>query len=303
MTNTTAPHAAGRLPAAGKLLAAQIRYHARLLLAGGRSLVMGFGLPIILLLASDQTKGAHPNVAGDAVFGLTLIAWTGYGIRLVADREAGILKRWRATPLPRWCYFCGRVISSALVGVLAGAVTIAAAVLFYGTHFHAAPGEFLTATSALAMLLVLVLGAIAWAGAATALTAVIPTVDAATPILMLTYFPVIIISGVFGTLSEPQWLATLATYLPAQPLIDALTHAARHNPGNQILPAHDLIVLAAWAVGGLLVATRLFRWEPHRPTQRRAARPKRDQVLQFTGLGTANDVGPAREQGAWEVHH
>jgi ABC-2 type transport system permease protein len=272
LPNPAAPARTGRLPNPAVVLVAQIRYQSRLLLAGGRSMVMGFALPIILLVASDQGKGTHPNVAGYAAFGLTIIAWTGYGIRLVADREAGILKRWRATALPRWCYFAGRILSTALVGVLAGAVTIAAAVLFYGTHFHAVPGEYLTGTSALAMLVVLALGALAWASTATAVTSVIPTVEAATPILMLTYFPIVIISGVLGNLNEPHWLSTLATYLPAQPLIDALTHAARHHAGNQILPAHDLIVLAAWVVGGVLAAIVLFRWEPHRPTQRRPAR-------------------------------
>jgi len=117
------PDTAGRLPAGATLFAAQIRYQARLLVAGGRSLVMGIGLPVILLIASDQGTDAHSNVAGFAVFGPGILAWSGYGIRLVADREAGILKRWRATPLPRWCYLGGRIVSGALVAVLAGAVT------------------------------------------------------------------------------------------------------------------------------------------------------------------------------------
>ena len=267
--NATTLTAAGRLPATATVLAAQIRYQVRLLLASGRSLVMGFLLPVILLFASDQGKDAHPNVAGFAVFGLGILAWTGYGIRLVADREAGILKRWRATPLPRWCYFIGRIASGALAAVLAGAFTIAAAVLFFGTHLHATPGAYLTATGALATLAALTLGALAWAATATAVSSIIPTVDAATPILMLIYFPLIIVSGVLGNLNEPHWLSTLATYLPAQPLIDALTHAARHSPGNQMLPAHDLIVLASWATGGLLAAIAVFRWQPHRPATRR----------------------------------
>jgi hypothetical protein len=33
-----------------------------------------------------------------------------------------------------------------------------------------------------------------------------------------------------------------------------------------------MIVLAAWAVGGLLTAVFTFRWEPRRPAQRRPAR-------------------------------
>jgi ABC-2 type transport system permease protein len=254
ITNT----AQGRLPGTATLLGAQIRYHSRLLLASGRALAVGFGLPIILLVASHG-KGTHPNVAGYAVFGLTIIVWTSYGVRLVADREAGILKRWRATPLPRWCYFVGRIAASALVGVMAGAVTVAAAVLFYGTHFGDGPGTHLSWMAALAIL---------------AATSIIPTVEAAAPILMLTYFPIIIISGVLGTISEPHWLSTLATYLPAQPLIDAMTQAVRHTPGAALLPARDVIVLACWAVGGLLAAVLLFKWEPHRPTRRRGARAK-----------------------------
>ena len=116
------------------------------------------------------------------------------------------------------------------------------------------------------------LGAAAWAAAATALTAAIPTVEAATPILTLIYFPLIIISGVLGSISEPHWLSTLASYLPAQPLIAGATHALHHAHGTPLLPTRDIVVLAAWAGAGIAIAVLSFRWEPHRATQRRAAR-------------------------------
>ena len=74
------------------------------------------------------------------------------------------------------------------------------------------------------------------------------------------------------SISEPHWLSTLASYLPAQPLIDAALNAIRHAPGTPFLPARDMIVLASWAVGGLGAAILLFRWEPHRPRARRGAR-------------------------------
>jgi ABC-2 type transport system permease protein len=260
------PAATVKLPAAGPLLAAQIRYQARLLLANGRTAVVCMGLPIILLVASG-TGHEHPSAsdaARFAVFGLTLTAWNAYGVRLVAAREAGVLKRWRATPLPRWCYFLGRVIATVAVAVLAGAATIGVAVLAYGTR--------LTAAAALAVLLAFILGAAAWAAAATALTSAIPTVEAAAPALILVYFPVIIVSGMIGSIGEPGWLASLARYLPAQPLIDAATSSLRHAQGTALLPAHDLITLAAWAAVGLAAAIATFRWEPHRPAQRRPAR-------------------------------
>ncbi len=262
----------GRLPSEGKLLVTQIRYQVRLLLSSGRAIAVGVGLPVILLVAS-KGKDTRPDVAGYAVFGLTITAWSTSGVRLVAAREDGVLKRWRATPLPRWCYFLGRILATALVAVMAGAVTVAAALVFYGSHFGDGPDTQLTVTAALAILAVLFLGAVAWAAAATALTSVIPTVEAAFPTLIFIYFPVIIISGVlFTNISEPHWLSTLATYLPAQPLIDAVTHAVRHAAGAPFLPVRDVIVLACWAAGGLLGAIVLFRWEPQRSTQRRAAR-------------------------------
>jgi ABC-2 type transport system permease protein len=265
---------AGRLPAPATLLAGQLGYQARLLLSSGRAVAVGIGLPVILMLASKgNAKGSHPNVAGYTVFGLTITAWTTYGVRLVAAREAGVLKRWRATPLPRWCYFLGNITATTLVAVLAGAATVTAAVLFYGRHFDVGPAADLTARGAAAILIALVLAGFAWSAAATALTSLIPTVEAAFPILILTYFPLVIVSGVLFNISEPHWLYTLSTYLPAQPLVDAVTNAVRQAPGTPFLDSRDVIVLASWAVGGLIVASLLFRWEPHRPGQRRAARP------------------------------
>ena len=246
----------------------------RLLLSSGRTIAVGIGLPVILMIASKgSAKDSHPNVAGYTVFGLTLTAWATFGVRLVAAREAGVLKRWRATPLPRWCYFLGAIAATALVAVLAGAVTIAAALAFYGRHFDAAaPAVDLTESGFLAVLAALAVAAFAWAATATALTSVIPTVEAAFPILILTYFPLIIISGVLFSIQEPSWLSTLASYLPAQPLIDAVTRAVQRVPGAPFLNSRDMIVLACWAAGGLLAAILLFRWEPHRPARRRAAR-------------------------------
>jgi ABC-2 type transport system permease protein len=279
MTGTTGA-VTPRMPSVGRLLAAQIGYQARLL-ASGRAVTIGVGLPVILLIAShgNHTQTSAADVAGYAAFGLTLTAWNTYGVRLVAAREAGVLKRWRATPLPRWCYFIGRIAASVVVAVAAGAATVAAGVLLYHTH--------LTVSDVLGALVVFVLGAFAWAATATALTAAIPTVEAAAPTFMLTYFPVIVISGIFGSISEPRWLSTIASYLPAQPLVHATAIALGHTAGHPLLPARDLIVLGAWAVIGLAVAVATFQWEPHRPAQRRAARAPR----------SAGPTGPRPQPG------
>jgi ABC-2 type transport system permease protein len=113
--------------------------------------------------------------------------------------------------------------------------------------------------AALGLVVVLVVGAMAWASIGTALSAFIPSAEAAWPILAVTYLPVLALSGGFGALSVPGWLATVVDCLPAAPLIDA---AARALSGATPLTAHDLLVPAASAVAGFLVAQRSCRWEP-----------------------------------------
>jgi len=267
MTDTNSAHLS-RMPSVVRLLAAQVVYQARLL-AGGRAVTLGVIFPVILLIASHG-KGSHtaaPDVAQYAVFGLSLTAWNTYGVRLVAAREAGVLKRWRATPLPRWCYFLGRVLATVVVATLAAAATVAAGILLYNIH--------LSVAEALGALLVFVLGSFAWAATATAVTAAIPNVEAAAPTMMLTYFPVVIASGALGSISEPHWLTSLMRYLPAQPLVHAAGTALSYSAGHSWLPARDLLVLSAWAIAGIIVSIVVFRWEPHRPSQRRPARAPR----------------------------
>jgi ABC-2 type transport system permease protein len=256
------------LPSSGRLLVSQIGYQVKLLLSSGRAIAVGLGLPVILMIAS-HSKGSKPDVAGYAVFGLTLTAWNSYGVRLVTAREAGVLKRWWASPLPRWCYFLGAVLATAIVAVLAGAVTITTAFVLWGRHFGDGAGTTLTAGDAVVIVAMLSLGALAWAAAATAISSLIPSVEAAFPTLIFTYFPIIIISGVMFSVNDVHWLTTLASYLPAEPLIDGMTRMTH----GLALPLHDILVLGGWAVGGLALAAVTFRWEPHRTQSRRAARP------------------------------
>ena len=136
MTDTTR---ALPMPSVVRLLAAQVTYQARLL-ASGRAVTIGIGFPVILLIASHTqgTRTTAADVARYAVFGLTLTAWNTYGVRLVAAREAGVLKRWRATPLPRWCYFLGRIAACVIVAAIAVAVVSTKD----PEHFKTTPGGY-----------------------------------------------------------------------------------------------------------------------------------------------------------------
>jgi len=80
------------------------------------------------------------------------------------------------------------------------------------------------------------LGALALAAAGTAVTPLLTSAQGANPLLTLTYIPLLIFSGGSARCPGCPWLATLMSYLPAQPMIDAVTRAldgaGRARPGR-----------------------------------------------------------------------
>jgi len=222
----------------------------------------------LLLLRARSTHVSSAQqaavVAGLTTFGALSTAYVTHAASLIAARQAGILKRWRATPVPPWCFFAGRIAATALLAATGGLLTAAIG----GWNDRLA----LSAAGLAELAGILLLGAGVWASVGTAVSALIPTVESAWPLLGLTSLPVVILSGSFGSVSkEPGWLTTVIAYLPVQPVIHAASNVL-HAGGGPLMSMHDLGVLLAWAAGGLLVSQRYFRWEPHRPGRRRADR-------------------------------
>jgi ABC-2 type transport system permease protein len=243
----------------GRLLLIQTGHQLRLTVRTPRALTTGVVVPALLLVVSGDKHADvdYSQLAGLAVFGMSMTAWTTHGIGLVAARESGVLKRWRATPMPPACYFVARMAASVLVAVLAGATTVAIGIPTLGAGFGWL--QDLDAVVALA------LGAIAWAASATAATALVPTVESAFPLLGLSYLIVAIASGSLGTVANlPSWVETAVRYLPARPAKDAVSSALARGT----LPLSDVVVLSAWAIGGLCLAVRVFRWSPTRSRPR-----------------------------------
>jgi ABC-2 type transport system permease protein len=271
MADTSVPHASGRLPGPGQLLAAQVRYQVLLLMRSPRAVVISLVVPLLLLVLTSSRRGHLDRytedavVAGLASFGLIVTAYVSNAITLVTSRQDGVLRRWRATPLPTWCFFAGKIAATAITGLASVTVAVAAAAALYGAR--------LTGAAALSLLITFTLGVLAWAAIGVAVTALVPTAQSAGPVLMITYLPVILFSGGLGSLAaEPGWLATLARYLPAEPVIDAATRALRHSgSGLVLLSGQELAVLAAWAAAGVAASVWFFRWDPVRPRHAGAA--------------------------------
>jgi ABC-2 type transport system permease protein len=280
MADTAAcPPGTGRLPGLIPVIASQIRYQFLILMRTPRAMIASLILPGALLalrLGRVSHLGSHASgaltltasVAGLVVFGILGTAYMTHASGLVAAREDGVLRRWRAAPLPAGGYFAGRIIATVLLADASGLVLVLIGVTMASLN--------VTSWMIVSMLLIATLGALTFAALGTAFTILVPTMQAANPVLMITYLPLVILSGALGSLSGlPHWLVDAMNYLPARPLIEAMTQALQHTgSGLVFVTGSNLAVLLAWAAAGLALSIGFFRWDPHRPAHaRRPAEP------------------------------
>jgi ABC-2 type transport system permease protein len=193
-----------------------------------------------------------PAIIALAVISATLVS---PAISLVEDREHGVLKRVRGTPLPSAAFIAGRVGNALVVSLMMVVIVTALGRVVYGVEV---PTETLPG-----VLVTLAVGAASFACLGFALTAVIPNDDAAPAITNAVVLPLYFISGIFIPESEiPDGVLDVADVFPVRHFFEALF--ATFDPattGLGIEPAH-LAVVAAWGLVGLVLAARFFRWAP-----------------------------------------
>jgi ABC-2 type transport system permease protein len=173
---------------------------------------------------------------------------------LVIAREDGRLKRGRGTPMPPWVFIAGRVGNSIVTAVIMLALLALIGGVAYGVDF---PWGRIPD-----ILLVLVIGAASFSCLGIALTAAIPTQDAAAPIVNFLLLPLYFLSGVFIPDDQlPSGIIHFADVFPVRHFFLAFFDA--YVPGGSATIAwNHLLVVAIWGVGGLLLAIRYFRWTP-----------------------------------------
>ena len=176
-------------------------------------------------------------------------------IRLTVDRENGILKRVRGTPLPASVFIAGRIGNAIVVSVLGLLVVAAIGRIAYGVEI---PWERLPA-----VLVTLAVGAAAFCCLGVALTAAIPSEDAAAPVANAVLLPLYFLSGVFIPESEiPDGVLHVADAFPIRHFFEAFFEAWNPLTQGAGFEWGHLAIVAAWGLAGLAIALRTFRWTP-----------------------------------------
>jgi ABC-2 type transport system permease protein len=188
-------------------------------------------------------------------YGLIAAAYGNLAVGVVRNRETGIYKRRRATPLPASAIIAGRALVAILTAL---AITVVLLLIGWAAYGATIPGR-----TAPAFILDIVVGAVAFCGLGFAAASLIGSVDAAQPVVLATLLPLSFISGVFIAASAlPAWLADIGKAFPVQPLAAALLAAYNPHTTGSGLRWGDLAMLAAWGAAGLIFARFRFRWLP-----------------------------------------
>jgi ABC-2 type transport system permease protein len=201
----------------------------------------------------DGTPVTSYLAAGMLGYAVANTAFGGLTIQLVIRREYGILKRIHATPLPASLYLGCVLASNVLVYALQAIVVVALALTLYEADAPEAPT---------ALLAVLLLGAVGFAGLGFGATALIRSDDAVAAVVNVIVLPMSFLSGAFGsTEGYPAFLQSISDVLPLTYYLD-LTLAAYVDGQGPWEDPLAVAVVAAWGLAGYLVAARRFSWMP-----------------------------------------
>ncbi len=250
------------------LVAAQVRYEQKSYWRNPAAAFFTFAFPLVLFLILVATAGSQRDTGLGGVklaqyytpsilsFAVMSACFLNIAMNLVRQREDGVLKRMRGTPLPAWALIGGIIGSAVVIAALLSAVTIVFAIVVYGVS--------LPASHVLPVIVTIALAALVFCALGVAVSALIPNVDSAPAIINLPFFVMVFISGTYFPISGG--LATVAAWLPLRPFIVALYYHAfnpltAHSSG---WAPHQLESLAMWGIVATFVAVRSFRWTPRR---------------------------------------
>jgi ABC-2 type transport system permease protein len=231
-----------------------------------------FPILLLVIFAAIFTFEIAPGVqfsqyfiAGMIAAGLLSVGFQSLAIQIPIERDRGVLKRLRGTPMPKAVYFVGKVIMVLAIGVVETALLLAVASLFYDLDLPATAQKWLTFGW------VSLLGITACTLCGIAFSAVVRSARAApavvTPVALVLQF----ISGVFFVYTDlPEVMQRIAAVFPLKWMCQGMrsvflpdSFAAQEPAGSWEL-GRVALVLAAWCIGGLVLCLLTFRWTTKR---------------------------------------
>jgi ABC-2 type transport system permease protein len=245
-----------------RMVLAQSRMEARLMLRNGEQLLLAIVIPVIVLVGGVAAAGrigidldGHRAVdiltPGVLALAVMSTAFTSVAIATGFERRYGVIKLLGSSPLPRHGLLLGKVLALLNVVVLQLVVLVVVGLALGWEPTLAHPPRTL-----LALLLAVALGTAAFAALGLFVAGVLRA-EATLALANLVYLLLMAGGGVVLPTSTYGAASSAIAWLPSA----ALGEAMRAALVDASVDGRSLLVLAAWAVVGTVLTARTFRWE------------------------------------------
>ncbi|HEY7309773.1 MAG TPA: ABC transporter permease [Gemmataceae bacterium] len=210
-------------------------------------------LPVKPPEAMQEPGGRYIDFLVPGLVGMSLMGgglW-GVGFVTVDMRIRKVLKRFLATPMRKTDFLLGILCSRLLFLVPEILVLLLFARLSFGVVIQG---------SLLAVVVLILLGALAFAGIGLLVASRARTLEAVSGLMNLVMLPMWVLSGIFFSSERfPDAMQPFIKALPLTTLIDALRGVTLEGTSLQALWP-QVAILCGWAVGSFVLALRWFRW-------------------------------------------
>ena len=205
----------------------------------------------------NGAKVATLYVPGILTLAIVSATAVNLAMTMTSRRERGILKRVRSTPIPPWVFTTSQALAGFVISAIMTVIIIVIGRLAYGVKL-----QFETIPS---LLISLLLGAMSFSAIGLALTAIIPSEDAAPAVTNAIMLPLYFVSGVFIPDTEvPDWVSTVGGIFPISHLNRALQESFNPFADGAAWPWDHWLVLAGWGIVCTAITLKFFRWVPNR---------------------------------------
>ncbi|HET7385777.1 MAG TPA: ABC transporter permease [Nocardioidaceae bacterium] len=211
--------------------------------------------------ADDGVNAARFFLPGMIAAGVMLTSFQSMALSVAVERDDGTLKRLRSTPMPPVSYFLGKIGLVAITSLAQLLLLLAVARFAFAVELPTDVGHWVT--FAWVFLLGVASGTVlgiaysSLAGSSRSVGAIVIA-----PALILQF-----ISGVYFAFTDlPEWLKQVASLFPLKWIAQGM-RSVFFPDGWQVQEmagtwehGRTALVIAAWAVAGLLICVRTFRW-------------------------------------------
>jgi ABC-2 type transport system permease protein len=244
-----------------KVLYRQLEVELRLFLRNKQEVFFTALFPLLMMslfgyLNRESSVGDVSYVAFllPGIIGMSVMAaaFLNLSTSLVRQRDDGILKRLRGTPLQAWALLGAKVLAAGTVILFQVLLLTGVGVLFFGVEVAGSVPWFLAT---------LLVGTFAFTAMGLALASLINNADTASAAAHAIYLPMLFICGPFFPVDVmPRLLQRVASVLPLTYFVDALRYAMLEG-GTLGDYAKDLSILLGWLVCCFAITVKTFRWE------------------------------------------